>query len=158
MCSSDLTREVKMWHSLRDSGRLGLDEEERKMFYDTCHQHEAVEGSADLIKTWLCTNRPVLQRCKQRATDERRRRSALRRGVRVDDSDDDGATLGSAGDEASSGDDASATSGISDAGLGIQIEFFEGLDAQLGNNDAKQAPRLRSAPPQRCCAADARPF
>ena len=51
-----------------------------------------------------------------------------------------------------------ATPGISDAGLDIQIDFFEGLDAQVGSSDAAQASRLRSAPPQCCCAAGARPF
>lgn len=144
-------------YCLRDSGRLGLGGEEKSMLYGTCTQHETVEGNAGLIKTWLCANRPVLQQCKQRATKERQRRSALRRGVPDDDSDDD-ATIESAGDEAPAGDDASVTPDISDVDLDIQIGFFEGLDAQIGNNDATLAPCRRSVPPQCCCAVDAWPF
>ena len=116
-----------MWYKLKNEDRLDLDEEDMNMFYDTCAQHETAEGNAELIKTWLCTNRPVLQQCKQRATAERLRQSALRRGVPVDDSDDE-ITVRSAGDEASAGDDASVTSDISDVDLDIQIAFFEGLD------------------------------
>ena len=97
------------------------------MFYDNCSQHETLEGTAELINIWLCTNRPVLQQCKQRATDERLKRSAARRGVLIDGSDDD-ATIRSAGDEASIGDDATATSDISDADLDVEIDFFEGID------------------------------
>ena len=50
------------------------------------------------------------------------------------------------------------TSGISDVDLDIQIGFFEGLDAQIGNNGAALAPCRRSVPPQCCCAAGAWPF
>ena len=127
------------------------------MLYGARTQHEAVKGNADLIKTWLCTNRPVLQQCKQRATKERQRRSALRRGVPADGSGGDAAAE-PAGGEAPAGDDASAAPGISDAGLGTQVGFFEGLGAQVGSSGAALAPRRRSAPPQCCCAAGARPF
>ena len=85
------------------------------------------------------------------------RRSAARRGALIDGSDDD-ATIRSAGDDASIGDDATATSDISDADLDIEIDFFEGLGAQIGSSDAALAPRQRSALPQYCCAAGARPF
>ena len=128
------------------------------MLYGTCARHEAAEGNAGLAKAWLCAGRPALQQRKQRAASERRRRSALRRGVRAGGSDDGDATIGSAGDEASAGDDASATPDISGAGLGAQASFSEGLDAQIGKNGAALAPRRRSAPPQCCCAAGARPF
>ena len=150
-----------MWYNLRESGRLDLDDEEKEMFYDTCIQHETAEGDADLIKTWLCANRPVLQQCKHRATKERQRRATLdrqsrarHRGAPVDENDDD-ATVESVGDEASAGDDASVTSDISDVDLDTQINFFEGLDAQIGSSGATLAPCRRSVPPQRCCAVDA---
>ena len=131
------------------------------MFYDTCIQHETAEGDAGLAKAWLCASRPALQQRKRRATKERQRRAALgrqsrtrRRGAPVDENGDD-ATAESVGDEAPAGDDASVTPDISDADLDTQINFFEGLDAQAGNSGAALAPRRRSAPPQRCCAADA---
>ena len=116
-----------MWHKLREEGRLGLDEGKMSMLYGTCSQHEALEEMASLVNIWLCTNRPVLQQCKQRATDERLRRSAARRGAPTGGSDDE-ATIRSAGDEASIGDDATVTSDISDADLDIEIDFFEGID------------------------------
>ena len=81
----------------------------------------------------------------------------MRRGAPAGGSGGDAATR-PAGDEASDGDDASVTSDISDVDLDIQIDFFEGLDAQIGRSDAALAPRQRSAPPQRCCAAGARPL
>ena len=120
--------------------------------------------SAELVKTWLCANRPVLQQCKHRATKERQQRATLerrsraqRRGAPADENSDDDAAE-PVGDEASAGDDASATPDISDAGLGTQINFFEGLGAQIGKSGAALAPCRRSAPPQCCCAAGARPF
>ena len=115
-----------------------------------------------LAKAWLCASRPALQQCKHRATKERQRRatkerqrkSARRRGVPGDGSGGD-ATAEPVGDEASAGDDASVTSDISDVDLDIQIDFFEGLDAQIGKNGATLAPCRRSVPPQCCCAVDA---
>ena len=72
-----------MWYNLRESGRLGLGDDEKEMLYDACIQHEAAEGDAELIKTWLCTNRPVLQQCKHRATKERQQRATLERQNRA---------------------------------------------------------------------------
>ena len=123
-----------MWYNLKESGRLDLGDDEKEMLYDTCIQHEAAEGGAELIQAWLCANRPVLQQCKHRATKERQQRATLERqnraqhrGAPVDENSDDD-TVESVGDEASAGDDASVTSDISDVDLDIQIDFFEGLD------------------------------
>ena len=64
---------------LKEDGRLGLDEDEKNMLYDACSQHEALEGKAELIHVWLCANRPVLQQCKQRATEERLKKAKSRK-------------------------------------------------------------------------------
>ena len=126
-------REMRMWYKLKEDGRLGLDEDEKNMLYDTCSQHEALEGKAELIHIWLCTNRPVLQQCKQRATEERLRKAKSRkdknRKACEKETDEDDATIRSAGDEASIGDDASVTSNISDIDFDNEITFFGGIDA-----------------------------
>ena len=122
-----------MWHKLKNEGRLGLGEDGKSMLYGTCSQHEALEGKAELAHAWLRASRPALQQCKQRATEERLKQ-AKRRKARAKEADDDDATIRPAGDEASAGDDASATSNISDIDLGNEITFFGGIDAQIGNN------------------------
>ena len=66
-------------------------------------------------------------------------KKAKSRKARAKEADDGGAATRPAGDEASAGDDATATSGISDADLDIEIDFFEGIDAQIGNNGAAPA-------------------
>ena len=55
-----------MWYAYRDARKLDLDSEPA-FFYDTYHEHEYAEGEADQVETWLCTCRPVLVLCKQRA-------------------------------------------------------------------------------------------
>ena len=70
---------------------------------------------------------------------------AKRRKACAKETDDDDAAARPAGDEASVGDDASATSNISDIDFGNEITFFGGIDAQIGNN-AAPAPVLAECP------------
>ena len=88
-----------------------------------------------MVHIWLCASRPALQQRKQRATEERLKKAKSRK-ARAKETDDDDATIRSAGDEASVGDDASVTSNISDIDLDNEITFFGGIDAQIGNSAA----------------------
>ena len=106
----------------------------------TCSSKSQRKGSKGKSRKWLCAGRPALQQCKQRATEERwkkaRSRKAKSRKACRKETDEDDATTRPAGDEASVGDDASATSNISDIGFGNEIAFFGGIDAQIGNSAA----------------------
>ena len=67
-----------MWRKLRGEGALGLCGGGASMLHGACSQHEMLVGAADLISIWLSTNRPVLQQCEQRATDERLKNASSR--------------------------------------------------------------------------------
>ena len=121
-----------MWHKLKDEGRLGLGESKAGMLYGACSQHEALEGKAELVHAWLRRSRPALQQCKQRAAEERLKKAksckAKSQRARAKEADEDDAAIRPAGDEASIGDDASATSNISDIDFDNEITFFGGID------------------------------
>ena len=42
------TREMKIWHSLKGEGRVGLGEGEERVLRGSCLRHEALGGAAEL--------------------------------------------------------------------------------------------------------------